>query len=60
MIYMFFLGTLRLCFAQEKKINLKAENIKRAAEIISRNKALFSNPEMMKKYVNLVNSLKKK
>ena len=47
-------------FAEQKKIKMDPENIKRAAEVIKRNQALLRNKELMAKYQNLVRSLKKK
>lgn len=59
--FVIFLMCSNLSFAQEnKKINLNAQNIRKAAEAIRKNEALFKDPEMMKRYADIVNKLKKK
>ncbi|MCA9406063.1 MAG: hypothetical protein KC684_05960 [Candidatus Omnitrophica bacterium] len=46
--------------AEEKKaMNLDAENIRKAAEIMQKNKALFQDPEALQRFVRLSQSLKK-
>jgi hypothetical protein len=42
-----------------KKINLDAQNIARAAQIIRQNQALFNNPEMLERYRRLTQALNK-
>jgi len=44
--------------AEEKKINLNAESIKKASEIIKNNPALFQDPEQLEKLMRLAQSLR--
>ena len=47
--------------AQEKKpINLDANNISNAFKIIEKNKALFNDPETLRKFIELSKALKNK
>jgi hypothetical protein len=54
------LGVASPGFAQNKKINLNAENIRKASEVIKRNEALLMNQEMMERYQRLAKTLNKK
>ena len=54
------LGIATPGFAQKKKLNINAANIKKASEIIKRNEALLKNKDMMERYQRLVKSLNKK
>ncbi len=58
--FLLLLGVTTAGFAQEKKVNIKAENIKRVIEIIKQNPALFRDPEKIKLFLRLAQSLQKK
>jgi len=58
------LVSVSVCFGQgevaKNKLNINADNVKRAIEILNHNKQFFSNPENLKTFNRVAGNMNKK
>lgn len=62
LLLVFAFGIINQAMAEEtkKSLNVNAQNVSKASKIIQQNRALFNDPETLRKFIALSKNMKKK